>query len=108
MPTVLPAVQRVATDLGLAWFTAQSWMITSASTHDWLPTLRLLLLDAGLLVSLYIAWRTARRHGAQFRSVLGAFTPWGILVAVLFLAGMWISIQPMQMRGMVAPIGELR
>ncbi len=107
-PTVFPAIQRVATDLGLSWFGAQGWMRSSVSTHDWLPTLRLLLLDAGLLLSLYVAWRTARRRFARFRSALGAFIPWGALAAALFLAGIWISIQPMQMRGLAAPSGELR
>jgi hypothetical protein len=107
-PTVLPAIQRAATDLGLTWFGAQGWVISSVSTHDWLPPLRLLLLDAGLLLSLYIAWSTARRRFSHFRTVLGAFIPWGALAAVLFLAGIWISIQPMQMRGIAAPSGELR
>jgi hypothetical protein len=62
------------------------------------------LLDFGLLLTLYVAWRIAHRHAPQFRSVLGVFAPWGALAVGLFGAGVWISLQPMQMRGMMEAV----
>jgi len=60
----------------------------------WLTSVQLLVLDGGLLLSLYVAWRIAQRH-------LGPLVPWAVLVCLLYCAGVWILFQPMQMRGMV-------
>ena len=51
----------------------------------------LLFLDFGLLVSLYTAYRLAPN--------LKAVVPWAVLLVLLFAAGVWIVLQPMQMRG---------
>ena len=61
---------------------------------DWLMSSQILLLDGGLLLSLYVAWRIAR---CQFRAVV----PWAALCCLLYSAGIWILFQPMQMRGMI-------
>jgi len=66
----------------------------SGAEPGWLPPLEILLLDAGLLATLYVAWRVATR---RFR----AFAPWAVLAVALYTAGLWILAQPMQMRGMV-------
>ena len=55
--------------------------------------LQLALLDAGLLLSLYVAWRVA--PGGR------KFLPWATVAAGLWLAGAWIYLQPMPLRGMV-------
>jgi cytochrome c oxidase assembly factor CtaG/ferredoxin len=55
--------------------------------------LELLLLDAGLLLTLYAAWRVAPKGRA--------FLTWAALAASLWLAGVWIFLEPMPMRGMV-------
>jgi polyferredoxin len=65
----------------------------SPSVPDWLTGVQLLVLDAGLLFSLYVAWRIAR--------ALAVLAPWAALLCLLYLAGVWILFQPMQMRGMV-------
>jgi hypothetical protein len=31
-----------------------------------------------------------------------AFLPWGVLIVVLFATGVWIILQPMQMRGTIS------
>jgi len=57
----------------------------------------MLLLDAGLLVTLYAMWRTVRASAAAPAAML----PWASLAVGLYGAGVWIFLQPMQMRGMM-------
>jgi hypothetical protein len=57
--------------------------------------LQLLLLDAGLLLTLYTAWRMSQ--GVRLK----VFAPWASVACLLFAAGAWIFFQPMQMRGMM-------
>lgn len=63
----------------------------TAMIPDWLTGAQILLLDAGLLVTLYVGWRVARK----------LTIPWAALAVALYTAGIWILFQPMQMRGMV-------
>jgi cytochrome c oxidase assembly factor CtaG len=55
-----------------------------------------LLLDAGLLLSLYIGWRIAKLYAART-----LILPWAALACALYACGIWILFQPMQMRGML-------
>jgi hypothetical protein len=106
--TAFPALQRAATDIGLAWIgTADGTTDAVPVGYEWLPTLRLLLLDAGLLLTLYVTWRIARRRAPQFRSAFRAFAPWGALATLLFATGVWISFQPMHMRGIAVSAATL-
>ena len=70
---------------------------SNMQTPTWLPPAEILLLDAGLLLTLYLGWRLAGRIGRALR----LFTPWAILAVLLYAAGLWILFQPMQMRGML-------
>ena len=56
---------------------------------------QMLLLEAGLLLTLYIAWRIA--EGVFFKM----FLPWATVACALFVVGVWIFFQPMQMPGMM-------
>ena len=58
------------------------------------------MLDAGLLLTLYVAWRIAKQVVPAFRSALSVAVPWAALSVALYGAGVWILFQPMQMRGM--------
>lgn len=58
---------------------------------------QLLLLDAGLLLTLYVGWRVAKQYAARVLVI-----PWATLSCALYGAGVWILLQPMQMRGMVS------
>lgn len=104
-----PAVQRAAADVGVGWLAVASPRFGFfQNSHEWLPLLRLLLLDAGLLLSLYLVWRIARHQSLRLRSRFGAFVPWAGLASALFLAGVWISTQPMQMRGVGVAMEDAR
>ena len=59
----------------------------------------LLFLDAGLLLSLYTGYRIGLADSTTPVQALRAFAPWAFLMGLLFAAGVWIVLQPMQMRG---------
>lgn len=58
------------------------------------------LLDAGLLLTLYLAWRVARNENGRLRAALRSYAPWAIAAAALYAIGIWLILQPMQMRGL--------
>jgi len=100
---VVPAVRRF---LGASPLTssnaAHSMMMSRASSAGFLLRWEILCLDAGLLFSLYVAYRIGfDRHG-RFGQALLAATPWAALSVGLFVLGVWILFQPMQMRDMMA------
>ena len=84
-PSVMAVIERV---LHLAIISVHP------TVPGWLTAAQILLLDGGLLLSLYVAWRIAQRR-------FGAAVPWAALVCLLYIAGVWILFQPMQMRGMI-------
>ncbi len=62
--------------------------------------LQMALLDAGFLAALYVGWRltgTLPRMGRRVAALL----PWASIAVGLYAAGVWILLEPMQMRGMV-------
>jgi polyferredoxin len=73
----------------LLFHAASVWTTVSVTS------MQIVLLEAGLLLTLYTSWRIA--EGA----VLRRFAPWAAVACLLFAAGIWILFQPMQMRGMM-------
>ena len=73
----------------------------AAGVPSWWPPAEILLLDCGLLLTLYVAWRLACQRTAGAVRALGLMMPWAALAILLYSAGVWILFQPMQMRGMV-------
>jgi cytochrome c oxidase assembly factor CtaG len=73
----------------------------SASTPAWLAPVQLLLLDGGLVLSVYLAWQIARRHTDRFSASVRLVSPWVALAIAIYCASVWILFQPMEMRGMV-------
>jgi len=100
--TAWPAMQRAADDLGAGWLGSPRWTASSPLfAADVMLAAQLLLLDAGVLFSLYFGWRTAGGYTSRPQDGLLLFTPWATVAAVLYAAGVWLVFQPMQMRGMV-------
>ncbi len=98
--TVVPAAQRFALDLGWPALGPPHWVAGCCRrVADWLPRLEVVFLDLGLLLSLYTAYRIALAHSPSLSRALWALAPWALLIALLFVAGIWLVFQPMQMRG---------
>jgi hypothetical protein len=97
-----PVLQRATIDLGLGWLGRPHWtMSNSLFAADTLVAIQLLLLDAGLLLTLYAGWRVANAFAPRVWTSLRLFAPWAAVAAGLYASGIWALLQPMQMRGMV-------
>jgi cytochrome c oxidase assembly factor CtaG len=98
---VIPVLQRVASDLGSSLLGKPNWASAGMLVPlDWLPSLQILLLDGGLLLTLYAGWRVARGFSMRARGALRLLAPWAGLAVLLYATGVWIVFQPMEMRGM--------
>jgi cytochrome c oxidase assembly factor CtaG/ferredoxin len=95
----VPSAQRFAINLGIDLGTPDWVCACCRPVMDWLPRLEILFLDVGLLLSLYTAYRINLSTALDLPHALKALAPWAILLLLLFAAGVWIVLQPMQMRG---------
>jgi hypothetical protein len=63
-------------------------------------------------LSLYTGYRIALTgqagQGGRSLTAWKAFAPWGLLTLLLFASGVWIVLQPMQMRGTMADDGTVQ
>jgi cytochrome c oxidase assembly factor CtaG len=99
---VVPATQRAAEGLGIGLLGKPDWSLLSVMPiFDWLPSLQMLLLDFGFLLTLYTSWRIANRYRSRGAGAFGLFAPWAGLAIGLYVIGVWIIFQPMQMRGLM-------
>jgi cytochrome c oxidase assembly factor CtaG len=98
--TIVPATQRFAADFNLGSLGAPNWSCSCCRpAPDWLLKFELMMLDLGLLASLYAAWRIAKPMAGSTSGTLKIALPWVVLATALFAAGVWILLQPMEMRG---------
>lgn len=96
----LPVAARFFGDLGLAFAGEPQWVCGCCRpAADWLLHAELLSLDFGLLASLYASYRIAASESEGVKKTLRAAAPWAALISLLFSAGVWILLQPMDMRG---------
>jgi hypothetical protein len=94
IPALLPLAQQAGQDFGVRWMGAPHWTGRMGMLQgNGLLQIQLLLLDGGLLLSLYLLWRMARR-------VMAAI-PMALLTLALYGFGFWLLLEPMQMRGMM-------
>jgi hypothetical protein len=102
--SVLPVFQRVLGNLG--WAGSQSsWPVAGPLiSMDHLRIVQTVLLDIGLLATLYLGWRIARIQASKLRSAFGVMAPWGSVAIALYAFGIWTCLQPMQMRGLPNPL----
>ncbi len=104
--TVLPTIQRFASDLGWLSLGEPAWSACCCGVvGDWLPRLEILFLDLGLLLGLYTGYRISLAQAPGLTQALKALAPWALLLGFLFLVGVWIVCQPMQMRGTMMEAG---
>ena len=98
--TPSPVVQRLSLDLRLVSGGSPWWSLRTPAIPELLD-LECLALDLGFLFSLYFAWKVAQDLTRSNRQALTALLPWGALLTSLYLCGIWIVFQPMEMRGML-------
>ncbi len=95
-PGLWPLVQQAGSDFGLHWMGLPQWSAgADVLRGNGLLQLQLLFLDGGLLLSLYMVWRTR-----AVRSWL-ANVPLVLLTVALYALGFWLLLLPMQMRGVM-------
>jgi hypothetical protein len=100
-----PVFQRVVSDLGLAMTKQQaSSGLGFAFSMENVRILQTLLLDIGLLATLYLGWRIARLYSPKLRPAFRIMAPWSGVALALYLFGVWTCLQPMQMRGLPSPL----
>jgi hypothetical protein len=99
LPGLLPLVEQVGSDLGLRSIGPQWSAGSNVLQGNGLLQLQLLFLDGGLLLSLYLLWRTVADRRLTRR--LLAMAPLALLTIVLYACGFWLLLQPMQMRGVM-------
>jgi cytochrome c oxidase assembly factor CtaG/ferredoxin len=100
--TLDPTLHQAAVDLGWHLFSPAHWgMEQPLLAANTLLSVQLLLLDAGLLMTLYLGWRLARQWAKSAGRAVLLLLPWAMTVAVAYGTGVWILLQPMQMRGVM-------
>jgi cytochrome c oxidase assembly factor CtaG len=96
-----PVLRRPLADLGLVapphWTDAPALLGPGPVLG-----LQLLLLDVGLLLTLWVAWRVARDGAPRARRVFATLAPWAGAATALWAVGVWILCQPMAMRGIMS------
>jgi cytochrome c oxidase assembly factor CtaG len=98
--TIVPVAVRFVRDLGMTSLAQPHWVASCCRpVAEWLLPLEILFLDFGLLLSLYTGYRISQAQWSRWSQALWAFAPWALLICLLFVVGVWIVFQPMQMRG---------
>jgi cytochrome c oxidase assembly factor CtaG/ferredoxin len=102
------AIQRAASDIGWHAMNGQDTaLVLPLLCADATRALQTVLLDAGLLLALYLMWRISLVHATRGRAALRISAPWAAISLGLYVCGVWIFLQPMQMRGLAATVARL-
>lgn len=100
--TLGPAAARAANDAGLTAAHATPMLgVGMGPVSGVLEGLQIAVLGAGLVVSVAVAWRLSLGLASRPRYAIGVAAPWALLATALYSAGVWILLQPMEMRGML-------
>ena len=76
-----------------------SW--TAPAVPAWISSVQILALDAGLLLTLYVGWQLAVQRRESVAKALTTLAPWASLAVALWICGVWVLFEPMQMRGVM-------
>jgi hypothetical protein len=102
--SVWPVFQRVLGDWGIAVAGQHPLFLYGLQFRVDLVQIQTLLLDIGLLATLYLGWRVARLYAPKLRLAFRVVTPWSTVAVSLYFFGVWTCLQPMQMRGLPNPL----
>lgn len=102
--TIIPVTQRFAADWQLASLGTPDWQCgCCAVPPGWLLKSEMLVLGLGLLLSLHTVYRLSKSLTRTHR--IASLLPYSAIVVALYLLGLWIIFQPMQMRGTMLAAG---
>ena len=93
-PSIVPILRRAFSGAVVSGAGAGAFLGPAA-----ISGIELLVLDIGLLLTLHAAWKLAGELSRERAPRL--FAPVAVVASVLWLAGAWILLQPMAMRGML-------
>uniref|UniRef100_Q01PC5 4Fe-4S ferredoxin, iron-sulfur binding domain protein n=1 Tax=Solibacter usitatus (strain Ellin6076) TaxID=234267 RepID=Q01PC5_SOLUE len=100
--TAWSAAQQAAGEMGIGWLGAPRWVASAPLVApDTMLAIQMLVMDAGVLWSLYLGWRIAGDYTNRTQDLLKLLAPWAVVAALLYAAGVSVFLQPMQMRGMI-------
>jgi cytochrome c oxidase assembly factor CtaG/ferredoxin len=100
--TLDPALHQAAADVGWHFLSPARWtMQPPLLPGNSMLSVQLLVLDAGLLITLYLGWRLAQEWTAAAGKRLLLMVPWVFTVVAGYAVAIWIVLQPMQMRGVM-------
>jgi hypothetical protein len=97
--TLVPVAQSFLIDVGFPLLGAPRWDLGPVVPDSWLLPIELVLLEGGLIGSLVAAFRLSSARFGDNGAARRAFLPWAVLAIGLFAAGVWLMLQPMEMRG---------
>ena len=97
---IVPVVQRLIGVAQPAW-----GMGHSMSGPDWLVPAQITALGLGLVFSVAAAWLVAMNLTARPARAAWLAAPWVLIATMLYVAGIWIVFQPMEMRGTMMMMG---
>ena len=106
--TIVPVVQSFLADVGL-YAGSVRWDLGPVVPQSWLFPIEAALLYAGATASIIVAAQIAARHLSELRRQTGrragpyaplrVAAPWIVVVLLMLSFGIWIMLQPMEMRG---------
>lgn len=98
--TIIPVAQGFFVSFGITLFGTPNREIAALipPTWIWLTPIAVVALEIGLFGTPLTLGRIAARRERRGRTWRAAL-PWAILAILLFCAGVWLMMQPMEMRG---------
>lgn len=97
--TIVPVARQYLSELGLVVSAGAPRPVGTVVPEHWILPIEILVLQGGLVLTLVAGLRIAKREEGTRRRALRAFLPWAVLAAALALTGVWLLLQPMEMRG---------
>ena len=101
----IPPAQRFVADFAGGFLGPAGWNHNCcAVAAPWLLKFEIILLGLGLLLSLHTGHQIAMQLQHRVGLALRDFSPWAALMVLLYATGVWIFLQPMEMRGAIEMI----
>ncbi|MDQ4074857.1 MAG: FesM [Chloroflexota bacterium] len=100
--TLIPVMQSFVADaVGSPLLGEPRWSLTEVLSLNQILAVEIFFLYGGLLASLLVAWIIALKVFRSQRRALRGWLPWATLFLLMVGAGVWIMLNPMEMRGTI-------